>query len=69
MQDKDAMIPSDQELTKWVKKSFSNNSWYNINFCKVFMNPRTFHTYDEEYTTKFSVIVHCTNEDWHEFNV
>jgi hypothetical protein len=72
IQDKDRIIPNDQELTSWMKKHFNNHdddSWYTIEFCKVFTNPRIFHGSERVYRTKYTVIVHYIDGDWDEFNV
>jgi hypothetical protein len=72
IQDKDRIIPNDQELTNWMKKHFNDHnddSWYKMESCKVFTNPRTFHRGKNVYKTKYSVIVHYIDKDWDEFYV
>ena len=70
--DKERIIPNDQELTSWMKKHFNNHkddSWYKIEFCKVFTNPKTTHRGKNIYKTEYTVIVHYVNGDWDEFDI
>ena len=42
VQDKNKVIPNDQELTRWMKKCINhdhNKHWFRIQFCKIFINP------------------------------
>ena len=73
IQDKNRLIPNDQELTKWMKKYYGNpsdHSWISaIEFCKVFTNPRTSHTGDYVLKANYSVFVHYIDNDWDEFYI
>ena len=69
-QDKERIIPNDQELTNWMKKHFHNNdSWNKIEFCKVFTNPKIIQGSEKVWKTKYTVIVHYVDKDWDEFDV
>ena len=69
-QDKERIIPNDQELTNWMKKHFHNDdSWNKIEFCKVFTNPKIIQESEKVWKTKYTVIVHYTDGDWDEFDV
>ena len=61
IQDKNRVIPNDQELTRWMKKYFSDHEDHSyvkaIDFCKVFTNPRTTYVGNHVFKTKYSVIV------------
>ena len=71
IQDKDRVIPNDQELTRWMKKRFS------IQFCKIFVNPKAgkFPIYqgviDEECTPRYKVVVHYSDPkgNWDVYDV
>ena len=66
------IIPNDQELTNWMKKYFNNHnddSWYKVEFCKVFTIPKITHGSERVYETKYTVIVHYVDGDWDEFDV
>ena len=71
IQDKDRVIPNDQELTRWMKKRFS------IQFCKILVNPKAgkFPVYqdviDEECTPRYKVVVHYSvpKGDWDVYDV
>ena len=73
IQDKNRKVPNDQELTRWMKKYFSDHEDHSyikvIDFCKVFTNPRTTHQGDYDFETKYSVIVHYIDTDWVEFDI
>jgi hypothetical protein len=72
IQDKGRVIPNDQELTNWMKKHFNDNDadrWYNIEYCKVFTNPKIIHGEERVYKTKYTVIVHYVDKDWYEFDI
>ena len=73
IQDKNRVIPNDQELTRWMKKYFSDHEDYSyikaIDFCKVFTNPKTTHRGDYVFKTKYSVIIHYIDTDWVEFDI
>jgi hypothetical protein len=73
IQDKNRRLPNDQELTRWMKKNFSDHedhSWIKaIDSCKVFTNPRTTHVGNHVFKTKYSVIVHYIDTDWVEFDI
>ena len=73
IQDKNRVIPNDQELTRWMKKYFSDHEDHSYNkaidFCKVFTNPRTTHVGNHVLKTKYSVIVHYIDTDWIEFDI
>ena len=73
IQDKNRKVPNDQELTKWMKKYFSDHKDHSyikaIDLCKVFMNPRITHRGDYDRKTKYSVIVHYIDTDWIEFDI
>ena len=72
IQDKERIIPNDQELTNWMKKHFNDHnddSWYKIEFCKVFTNPKIIQESEKVWKTKYTVIVHYIDGDWDEFDV
>lgn len=72
IQDKNRVIPNDQELTRWLKKYYGDpneDSWIKaIESCKVFTNPQTFQGSDT-IKTKYSVIINYTDKDWDEYYV
>ena len=73
IQDKNRLVPNDQELTRWIKKYYGNpddDSWIKaIEFCKVFTNPKTIHAGDYVIKTNYSVFVHYIDKDWDVFNI
>jgi hypothetical protein len=73
IQDKNRVIPNDQELTRWLKKYYGDpddDSWIKaIEFCKVFTNPKTYQSDDYLRETKYSVFVHYIDKDWDEFYI
>ena len=72
IQDKDRVIPNDQELTLWMKKCLNkhydrNDSYkdeYKIQFCKILVNPKAGKfpinqdIIDEECTLRYKIVVH-----------
>ena len=73
IQDKDRIIPNDQELTQWMKKmndmydkygSDMRGDWFKIQFCKIFENPKALeHPKRRDdgkmiHNTKYTVVVH-----------
>jgi hypothetical protein len=72
IQDKERIVPNDQELTNWMKKYCNDNDAdhrYNIEFCKVFTNPKIIHGEVRVYKIKYTVIVHYVDKDWYEFDI
>jgi hypothetical protein len=73
IQDKNRRVPNDQELTRWMKKYFSDHEDHSyikaIDSCKVFANPKTTQRGDYVFKTKYSVIVHYIDTDWVEFDI
>jgi hypothetical protein len=80
IQDKNRVIPNDQELTRWMKKcndQYDNyDDWFRIQFCKIFVNPKTqkypLHRDGKEvYNTKYTVIVHYSvpKGHWDEYDI
>lgn len=84
IQDKNRMIPNDQELTRWMQKQINDHydlndcykDWYRIQFCKIFENPKTlkypiYRDGKEVYNTRYSVIVHYSvpKGGWHEYDI
>jgi hypothetical protein len=66
--DKDRIIPTEQELSACLKKYCNDEDFCNIESCKIFINPGTYHSEDRVYERRHSVFVHCVNGDWYEFN-
>jgi hypothetical protein len=73
IQDKNRLVPNDQELTRWLKKYYGNpdddSRIKAIEFCKVFTNPKTIQAGDYVIKTKYSVFVHYIDKDWDEFYI
>jgi len=73
IQDKNRIIPNDQELSDWMKTHFSrhdDDDWEKaIEHCKVFTNPRTSSYKDHVFKTKYSVFVYYIDTDWDEFDI
>ena len=74
IQDKDRTIPNDQELTRWMRKKINDCSYdKQIQFCKIFRNPKISKlVYNTRYT-EYTVIVHYpASEDnlkWEEYDI
>ena len=80
IQDKDRIIPNDQELTRWMKKmndmydNYGHGDWYKIQFCKIFEIPKALEhpkrrdDGKEVYSTRYTVVVHYSvpKGDWEE---
>jgi hypothetical protein len=73
IQDKNRKVPNDQELTRWMKKNFSDHEDHSyikaIDSCKIFTNPQATQIGDHDFKSKYSVIVHYIDTDWDEFNI
>jgi hypothetical protein len=84
IQDKNRVIPNDQELTKWMIKCINDrydrnryyNDWFRIQFCKIFVNPKlqTYPTCRDDkkiYNTRYTVVVHYSvpKGDWVECDI
>jgi len=83
IQDKNRVIPDDQELTRWMKKHFDKIynrdrcEWYTIQFCKIFMNPKSLEhpkrldDGKEVYNIRYTVVVHYSvpKGDWKEYDI
>jgi hypothetical protein len=74
IQDKNRVVPNDQELTRWMRKHFSDHYEYcpyikAIDSCEVFTNPKTTHVGNSVFNTKYSVIVHYIDTDWDDFDI
>jgi hypothetical protein len=83
IQDKDRIIPNDQELTRWMKKmndmydDYGHGDWFKIQFCKIFENPKALgHPKrrgdgKEVYNTRYTVVVHYSVPKgyWEEFDI
>ena len=73
IQDKDRVIPNDQELTIWMKKCISER----IQFCKIFVNPKAGKfpidqdVIDEECTPRYKIVVHYSDPkgDWDVYDI
>jgi hypothetical protein len=75
IQDKDRMIPNDQELTRWMQK------YERIQFCKIFRNPKIFEEvmfnnekkiYNTRYTEYTDIIHYSASEgnlEWEEYDI
>jgi hypothetical protein len=73
IQDKDRTIPNDQELTRWMRKKINDcSSDKQIQFCKIFRNPKIIGVYSTRYT-EYTVIVHYPpsedNWEWEEYDI
>lgn len=73
IQDKDRTIPNDQELTRWMRKKINDcSSDKQIQFCKIFRNPKIIGVYNNRYT-EYTVIVHYPpsedNWEWEEYDI
>jgi hypothetical protein len=79
IQDKNRLIPNDQELTRWMRKKI-NGYDKRIQYCKVFSNPKKhevpfFDQIDEiQYPptyTKYTVVVHYSTPKgyWEEYDI
>jgi hypothetical protein len=75
IQEKDRLIPNNQELTKWMKKRISNYD-KSIQYCMIFINPKTkkypvYHSNEKEDNTSFTVVVHYSipEGDWDEYDI
>ena len=75
IQDKNRVIPNDQELTRWIKKHCNNNyydNWYSIQFCKIFINPKRLKYQVDRgdgkmiHSTRYTVVLHYSipKGDW-----
>ena len=75
IQDRNRLVPNDQELTRWMKKYYGDPDDYSwikaIEFCKVLANPRTRTSCagDHVFKTKYSVFVHYIDKDWEEYYI
>lgn len=47
----------------------NNDSWYKIEFCKIFRNPRIFRRCKKVYKTECTVVLHYADGDWDEFDI
>jgi hypothetical protein len=65
---KDRIIPTEQDLSACLKKYCNDEDFCNIESCKIFINPGTYHSEDRVYERRHSVFVNCVNGDWYEFN-
>lgn len=75
IQDKNRLIPNDQELTSWMTKKMSGYDDKKIQYCKIFSNPKKHEVpmfdqadknkYPPTYT-KYTVVVHYSSPkgDW-----
>lgn len=81
IQDKNRLIPNDQELTRWMMKKV-NGYDKKIQYCKIFLNPKKHEVPIFDQTpkeilpfpvtyTKYTVVVHYSTPkgDWEEFDV
>jgi hypothetical protein len=76
IQDKNRLIPNDQELTKWMMEKISSYDDKKIQYCKIFSNPKKHedHCDETKYSTrytKYTVVVHYSipKGDWHEYDI
>jgi hypothetical protein len=84
IQDKNRLIPNDQELTRWMKKQINDDydchecykDWYRIQFCKIFVNPKIqkypiCRNDKKVYNTRYTVVVHYSvpKKDWGEYDI
>ena len=84
IQDKNRMIPTDQELTRWMKKQINEhydrndryNDWFRIQFCKKFVNPKTqkhpiYRIGKDVFSTRYTVIVHFSvpKGEWEDYDI
>jgi hypothetical protein len=79
IQDKNRLIPNDQELTRWMMKKI-NGYDKKIQYCKIFSNPKKHEIpfldqidkikYPPTYT-KYTVVVHYSipKGDWEEYDI
>jgi hypothetical protein len=83
-QDKNRLIPNDQELTRWMKKQINDyydrhecyKDWNRVQFCKIFVNPKTLiypirRNDKKVYNTRYTVVVHYSipKGDWDEYDI
>lgn len=80
IQDKNRVIPNDQELTRWMKKQTNDyydrhdyyDDWFRIQFCKIFINPKKLKYHVDRgdgkmiHSTRYTVVVHYSvpKGDW-----
>jgi hypothetical protein len=63
-QDKNRLIPNDQELTRWMKKQINDyydrhecyKDWNRIQFYKIFVNPKTLNIQSVVMTKKYIIL-------------
>jgi hypothetical protein len=74
---------NDQELTKCMKTCLNDdndNYWFRIQYCKIFLNPKTVqipifdHDSEMKYTTKYTkytVVIHYSipKGEWNKFDI
>ena len=78
IQDRDRVIPNDQELTRWMKKCNERYAgWFRIQFCKILVNPKAGKfpinqdVIDEECTPRYKVVIHYSVPEgfWNVYDV
>jgi hypothetical protein len=80
IQDKNRLVPNDQELTRWMRKQINGYDDKRIQYCKIFSNPKKHEVpfldqideikYPPTYT-KYTIVVHYSipKGDWEEYDI